>query len=76
MDKSKKVKVTLTMSQDLVDKLEVISKSMGVTKNSLCTMYVAQCVANYNNTIDVVEKLASQIGSEMLANNVIKNDVK
>lgn len=58
-----KKKITITVSEKLYLDLERISDEMGITKNSLCTMYVSQGVYN-NNKIqdslnDVINKMSS-----------------
>lgn len=36
-----KKKLTITVSDELYDKLDEVAKAMGLTKNSLCTYIVA-----------------------------------
>lgn len=51
-----KKKITLTVSEELYAQLDELSKAMGVTKNSICTMWVAQNVMTLNKTLDSVSK--------------------
>ena len=53
---SGKKKITLTVSDELYNQLEEYSKLMGVTKNSICTMWVAQNIMTLNKTFDSVTK--------------------
>ena len=58
---SDKKKITITVSSDLYDKLDEISKGMGITKNSLCTYFVGQFVYNTSKlmagTLDVLNNV-------------------
>ena len=46
-----KKKITITVSEEMYNQLESIAGKMGITKNSLCTTYVAQALYN-NSTVE------------------------
>lgn len=56
-----KKKITITVSDDLYDKLEKMAQAMGLTKNSLCTYVIANHV---------------YVSNQMLTNNIanLSND--
>lgn len=51
-----KRKITITVSDDLYDKLEKMAEAMGLTKNSLCTYVIANHV---------------YVSNQMLTNNIV-----
>lgn len=54
----KKERITLTISPELYDKIDVVAKSMGISRSALCTFIVAQNLTYSSNLIDkVTEKL-------------------
>lgn len=54
----KKERITLTISPELYDKIDVAAKSMGISRSALCTFIVAQNLTYSSNLVDkVTEKL-------------------
>lgn len=54
----KKERITLTISPELYDKIDVVAKSMGISRSALCTFIVAQ---NLTYSSDLVDKVSEKL---------------
>lgn len=52
-----KNRLTLTIGDDLYNRLDVLAEQMGITKNSLAVTYIAQCIYNQTQSMDILKDL-------------------
>lgn len=54
----KKERITLTISPELYEKIDIVAKSMGISRSSLCTFIIAQ---NITYSSDLINKVSERL---------------
>lgn len=53
------MRIQVNLSEEMVEKLNDYSKKFGVTRSSLCAMWLGQCVAGLDTATRAVESMAT-----------------
>lgn len=52
------MKVQVNVSDDLVVRIDYYAKKMGVSRSSLCSMFIGQAVMTYDKSFDILDSVA------------------
>lgn len=55
------IKMQITASDDMVERIDKIAHSMGVSRSALCCVYIGQGLAAYEASIEQVGKMKDEI---------------
>jgi len=58
------MKITVNVSDEMVTRLELYSKKMGVSRSALCAQFIGQSVMGYDKAFDVMDTMADKMGIE------------
>lgn len=50
------MKVQVTMSEEMVSRVDAYAEKMGVSRSALCSMLVGQGIMGYDTTFDIFSK--------------------
>lgn len=59
-----KMKVQVNVSDDLVKKIDDYAKMMGVSRSSLCAVFIGQGVMGYEKAFEISEKFLHDFQTE------------
>jgi len=58
------MKVQVNVNDELVARIDYYAKKMGVSRSSLCSMFIGQSVMTYDKSFDILDSVAkSQLQS-------------
>jgi len=52
------MKVQVNVNDDLVKRIDYYAKKMGVSRSSLCGMFIGQAVMTYDKSFDILDNVA------------------
>lgn len=52
-------KLQVNVSDDLVEKIDIIAKALGVSRSSLCAIWIGQGALGYEKVFDTLERMGS-----------------
>jgi len=58
------MKITVNVSDEMVTRLELYSKKMGVSRSALCAQFIGQSVMGYDKAFDVMDNMADKLGTD------------
>ena len=62
------MKVQVNLSDELVFKIDVFAKAMGVSRSALCGVWIGQTVMSMEKTFETGQKVFTQLISEVEQN--------
>lgn len=66
------MRVQVNISDEMVNRLDVIAKQMGVSRSALCSMLIGQGVMTYESSMQIV---LEKLGNDQFIHDLLK-DVK
>lgn len=57
------IKMQITASEEMVQKIDKIAKSMGVSRSSLCLVWIGQGLATYEASLKSLDRVSDDIMS-------------
>lgn len=60
------VKVQITLSEDMVCRVDDYAKSMGISRSALCAIFIGQGIMSYDKTFDTLSRNMSKEVSEVV----------
>lgn len=63
-------KLQVNVSDELVEKIDIIAKALGVSRSSLCAIWIGQGALGYEKAFDTLERMGNNSVSEF--NNIVK----
>lgn len=66
------MRVQVNLSDEMVEKVDVYAKKMGVSRSALCSMLVGQGIMSYDKSMDIISVLGDKLGDSLLAEKVLK----
>ena len=62
----------VNLSDEMVEKVDMYAKKMGVSRSSLCSMLVGQGIMSYDKSMDILSVLGDKLGDSLLAEKSLK----
>ena len=60
------MRIQVNLGDEMLKKVDSYSKLLGVTRSSLCSMLIAQGVMAYDKGFEVIDKIGSQLGKNII----------
>lgn len=61
-------RITITVSKEMAERLDLYSKKMGVNRSALCAQFIGVSIMGYDKAFDVMDNF----GKDMIAETVEK----
>lgn len=52
------VKVQITLSEDMVNRIDDYAKAMGISRSALCATFIGQGIMSYDKSFDIISNAA------------------
>lgn len=62
----------VNLSDEMVEKVDMYAKKMGVSRSALCSMLVGQGIMSYDKSMDILSVLGDKLGDSLLAEKSLK----
>lgn len=62
----------VNLSDEMVEKVDMYAKKMGVSRSALCSMLVGQGIMSYDRSMDILSVLGDKLGDSLLADKSLK----
>lgn len=66
------MRVQVNLSDEMVDRVDVYAKKMGVSRSALCSIFVGQGIMSYDRSMDMLANLGEKLGESMLAERALE----
>ena len=63
------MRVQVSLSDEMVERVDFYAKKMGVSRSALCSMLVGQGIMGYDKSMDVISIIGDKLGDSLLAKN-------
>ena len=50
-------RIQVNVSDEMISRLELYSKKMGISRSALCAQFIGQCVMGYDKAFDVIDNM-------------------
>lgn len=61
------MRVQVSLSDEMVERVDFYAKKMGVSRSALCSMLVGQGIMGYDKSMDVISIIGDKLGDSLLA---------
>lgn len=65
------MKVQVNVSEEMVERVDLYAKKMGVSRSALCSMLIGQGIMSYDKSMDIVAGIGEKLGDNLLADKVL-----
>ena len=66
------MRVQVSLSDEMVERVDFYAKKMGVSRSALCSMLVGQGFMGYDKSMDVISLIGDKLGDSLLAEKVLE----
>ena len=63
------MRVQVSLSDEMVERVDFYAKKMGVSRSALCSMLVGQGIMGYDKSMDIISIIGDKLGDSLLAEN-------
>ena len=70
------MRVQVNLSDEMVCKVDLYAKKMGVSRSALCSMLVGQGIMGYDKSMDIISLLGDKLGDNLLAEKTLQEVAK
>lgn len=63
------MKVQVTVSDEMVNKIDKYANLMGVSRSALCAMFIGQGIMGYEKTYEILDGLGASVEKELSKSN-------
>lgn len=67
------MRVQVNLSDEMVDKVDSYARKMGVSRSSLCSMFVGQGIMGYDKSMDLLTLIGDKVGDSLLAEKALQD---
>lgn len=68
------IKVQVTLSEDMVQRVDDYAKSMGISRSALCATFIGQGIMSYDKSFDIISSAAVSGMNKIAEAELEKND--
>lgn len=69
------MRVQVNLSDEMVCKVDLYAKKMGVSRSALCSMLVGQGIMSYDKSMDLLTLIGDKVGDNLLAEKALKQEL-
>lgn len=69
------MRVQVNLSDEMVCKVDLYAKKMGVSRSALCSMLVGQGIMTYDKSMDLLTLIGDKVGDNLLAEKALKQEL-
>lgn len=62
----------VNLSDEMVERVDLYAKKMGVSRSALCSMLVGQGIMAYDKSMDVISVIGDKLGDSLLAEKTLE----
>jgi metal-responsive CopG/Arc/MetJ family transcriptional regulator len=66
------MRVQVNLSDEMVSKVDMYARKMGVSRSALCSMLVGQGIMGYDKSMDLLSLIGDKVGDSLLAEKTLK----
>lgn len=66
------MRVQVNLSDEMVERVDLYAKKMGVSRSALCSMLVGQGIMGYDKSMDVISLIGDKLGDSLLAEKTLE----
>lgn len=66
------MRVQVNISDEMVSKVDLYAKKMGVSRSALCSILVGQGIMGYDKSMDLISILGDKLGDSLLAEKALQ----
>lgn len=63
------MRVQVSLSDEMVERVDFYAKKMGVSRSALCSMLVGQGIMGYDKSMDIISIIGDKLGDSLLTEN-------
>lgn len=60
------MRVQVNLSDEMVNKVDSYARKMGVSRSSLCSMFIGQGIMNYDNSMDLLSLIGDRLSDSLV----------
>lgn len=69
------MRVQVNLSDEMVCKVDLYAKKMGVSRSALCSMLVGQGIMTYDKSMDLLTLIGDKVGDNLLAEKALNQEL-
>lgn len=69
------MRVQVNLSDEMVCKVDLYAKKMGVSRSALCSILVGQGIMGYDKTLDLISILGDKLGDSLLTEKALQQEL-
>lgn len=69
------MRVQVNLSDEMVCKVDLYAKKMGVSRSALCSILVGQGIMSYDKSMDLLTLIGDKVGDSLLAEKALKQEL-
>lgn len=62
------MRVQVNLSDEMVERVDIYSKMMGVSRSALCSMLIGQGIMNYDTSANILKDIAIKASQDIISN--------
>lgn len=66
------MKVQVNVSDELVKQIDDYAALMGISRSSLCAIFIGQGILAYNKSFKMIDDIGQKLGDSLIVENTIK----
>lgn len=66
------MRVQVNLSDEMVCKVDLYAKKMGVSRSALCSILIGQCIMSYDKSMDLLTLIGDKVGDSLLAEKTLE----
>ena len=67
------MKVQVNVSDEMVERVDLYAKKMGVSRSALCSMLIGQGIMGYDKSMDIISSFGEKMGDVLFANKTLQD---
>lgn len=60
------MRIQVNLSDEMVSKVDSYARKMGVSRSSLCSMFIGQSIMNYDNSMDLLSLIGDRVSDSLV----------
>lgn len=65
------MKVQVNVSEEMVERVDLYAKKMGVSRSALCSMLIGQGIMGFDKSMDIITNIGEKVGDNLLSDKAL-----